>query len=188
MSKQEALIPIERIEQKIYFIRGEKVMLDKDLAELYGVTTRVFNQAIKRNLKRFPEDFMFQLTKEEYEALRFQIGTSNDKSLRSQIVTSKTGRGGRRYLPYVFTEHGAMMAANILNSERAIEASVQVVRAFVKLRQLLASNVELAKKLEAMEKKYDAQFKVVFDAIRKLMLPPAVSKRSIGFIEKKKNQ
>lgn len=176
MSKQEALIPIERIERKIYVIRGERVMLDSDLAEIYDVTTKRFNEQVKRNLNRFPEDFMFQLTKEEYE------------SLRSQIATSKTGRGGRRYLPYVFTEHGAIMAANILNSERAVEASVQVVRAFVKLRQMLASNAELAKKVEALEKKYDAQFKVVFDAIRKLMLPPDAPKRNIGFIEKKKNR
>ncbi len=170
----ESLIPIERIEQKIYVIRDEKIMLDKDLAEIYGVTTFNFNKAVKRNIKRFPEDFMFQLTKEEYESLTFQIGIS------------KKGRGGRRYLPYVFTEHGALMAANILNSERAVEASVQVIRAFVKLRQILLSNAELAKKVEQLEKKYDANFKIVFDAIRKLMMPPDAPKREIGFIEKKK--
>jgi hypothetical protein len=186
MNKNESLIPIERIEQKIYVIRGERVMLDSDLAEIYSVETRVFNQAVKRNLHRFPEDFMFQLTAEEDEHLRFQIGASKDKSLTSQIVTSKKGRGGRRYLPYVFTEHGAIMAANILSSERAVEASVQVVRAFVKLRQLLSSNAELAKKFEALEKKYDAQFKVVFDAIKKLMLPPDKPKGNIGFTGKTK--
>lgn len=175
MSKNESLIPIERIEQKIYAIRGERVMLDSDLAEIYGVTTKVFNQAVKRNLKRFPEDFMFQLTKEEFE------------NLRSQIVTSSSDNyGGRRYLPRVFTEHGAIMAANILSSERAVEASVQVVRAFVKLRQMLASNAELSKKVEALEKKYDAQFKVVFDAIKQLMLPPDKPKGSIGFLGKPK--
>jgi phage regulator Rha-like protein len=174
MSKNESLIPIERIEQKIYVIRGERVMLDSDLAQIYNVDTKMLNRAVKRNLDRFPEDFMFQLTAKEDESLRFQIGTS------------KTGRGGRRYLPYVFTEHGAIMAANILNSSRAVEASVQVVRAFIKLRQILASNAELAKKLEALEKKYDAQFKVVFDAIRQLMMPPDKPKGNIGFIGKSK--
>ncbi len=172
---EESLIPIERIEQKIYVARGERVMLDSDLATIYGVTTKVFNQAVKRNLKRFPEDFMFQLTAEE------------DEHLRSQIATSNKTRGGRRYLPYVFTEHGAIMAANILSSERAVEASVQVVRAFVNLRRMLTSNAELAKKLESLEKKYDAQFKVVFEAIRQLMLPPTKPPRKIGFIEKDKN-
>lgn len=171
---EEGLIPIERIEQKIYVVRGERVMLDSDLAEIYGVETKMFNRAVKRNIKRFPEDFMFQLTDEEDESLRFQIGTSNKK------------RGGRRYLPYVFTEHGALMAANILNSDRAVEASVAVVRAFVKLRRLLASNAELSKKVEALERKYDANFKIVFDAIRKLMLPPDKPKQAIGFVEKKK--
>lgn len=169
----ESLIPIERIERKIYVIRGERVMLDSDLAEIYGVETKMFNRAVKRNLKRFPEDFMFQLTAEEDESLRFQIGTS------------KKSRGGRRYLPYVFTEHGALMAANILNSERAVEASVQVIRAFVKLRQILLSNAELARKVDEIEKKYDANFKIVFDAIRKLMMPPDKPKQAIGFIEKK---
>lgn len=171
----ESLIPIERIERKIYVIRGERVMLDSDLAEIYGVTTKAFNQAVKRNLKRFPEDFMFQLTNEEFE------------NLRSQFVTSSSGGyGGRRYLPYVFTEHGALMAANILNSDRAVEASVAVVRVFVKLRQLLQSNQELAKKVEALESKYDQNFKIVFDAIRKLMLPPDKPKKAIGFVEKRK--
>lgn len=171
---EESLIPIERIEQKIYVVRGQKIMLDSDLAKIYGVTTFNFNKAVKRNIKRFPEDFMFQLTKEEHESLTFQIGISNK------------GRGGRRYLPYVFTEHGALMAANVLSSERAVEASVQVIRAFVKLRQMLQSNAELAKKVEALERKYDANFKIVFDAIRKLMLPPDKPKQAIGFVEKKK--
>ena len=171
---EESLIPIERIEQKIHVIRGERVMLDSDLAVVYGVTTFNFNKAVKRNIKRFPEDFMFQLTKEEHESLTFQTGMS------------KKGRGGRRYLPYVFTEHGALMAANILNSERAVEASVAVVRAFVKLRRLLDANAELSKKVEALERNYDANFKIVFDAIKKLMLPPDKPKQTIGFIEKKK--
>jgi hypothetical protein len=124
---------------------------------------------VKRNRERFPADFMFQLTSKEAE------------SLRSQIVISNEGRGGRRYRPYAFTEHGALMLANVLNSERAAQTSVQVVRAFVRLRQLLSSNAELARKLEAMEKKYDAQFKVVFDAIRRLMSPPETKRKEIGF-------
>jgi len=169
MEGQTSLIPMERIERAILSIRGEKVMLDGDLAEIYGVETRILNQAVKRNIERFPADFMFQLTSKEVEALR------------SQIVISNEGRGGRRYLPYAFTEHGALMLANVLNSERAAQTSVQVVRAFVRLRQMLTSNAELARKLAALENKYDAQFKVVFDAIRQLMSPPAKPKREIGF-------
>jgi phage regulator Rha-like protein len=169
MDGQVSLVPMERIERAIIVVRGEKVMLDNELAEIYGVETRVLNQAVKRNAARFPVDFMFHLTVEEAESLRCQIGIS------------KEGRGGRRYLPYAFTEHGALMLANVLNSERAAQTSVMVVRAFVKLRQMLASNAELARKLDAMEKKYDAQFKVVFDAIRQLMSPPVKPKREIGF-------
>jgi phage regulator Rha-like protein len=163
------VVPIDRIERSILFIRGEKVMLDSDLAELYGVETKALNRAVKRNQHRFPTDFMFQLTAEDAESLRCQTGTSNE------------GRGGRRYLPYAFTEHGALMLANVLNSERAAQTSVLVVRGFVRLRQLLSSNAELARKLESLEKKYDAQFKVVFDAIRQLMSPPARPTREIGF-------
>jgi len=169
MDGQITLVPMERIERAIIVVRGEKVMLDSELAEIYGVETKALNRAVKRNESRFPSDFMFQLTPEEAESLRCQTGTSNE------------GRGGRRYLPYAFTEHGALMLANVLNSERAAQTSVQVVRAFVKLRQMLASNAELARKLAAMEKKYDAQFKVVFDAIRQLMSPPEKPKREIGF-------
>jgi phage regulator Rha-like protein len=171
MEGQMAVIPVERIERAILSIRGEKVMLDNDLAELYGVETKVLNQAVKRNIERFPADFMFQLTQEEYDDL---------VRLRSQFVTLKRG-AHRKYLPYAFTEHGALMLANVLNSERAAQTSVQVVRAFVRLRQMLASNAELARKLAALENKYDAQFKVVFDAIRQLMSPPAKPKREIGF-------
>jgi phage regulator Rha-like protein len=138
------------------------------LAELYGVETKVLNQAVKRNATRFPPDFMFQLTAGEWE------------SLRSQFVTLKRGEH-RKYLPYAFTEHGALMLANVLNSERAAQTSVMVVRAFVRLRQMLASNAELARKLAALENKYDAQFKVVFDAIRQLMSPPEPKRREIGF-------
>jgi phage regulator Rha-like protein len=165
-----SLIPVERIERAILSIRGEKVMLDSDLAELYGVETKALNRAVKRNQNRFPNDFMFQLTPEEAANLRCQIGTSSSQY------------GGRRYLPYAFTEHGALMLANVLNSERAAQTSVHVVRAFVRLRQILASNAELARKLAALENKYDAQFKVVFDAIRQLMSPPpAKPRREIGF-------
>ena len=169
MNGQMAVVPVERIERAILSIRGEKVMLDSDLAELYGVETKRLNEQVRRNLARFPADFMFQLTPVEFD------------NLRSQIATSSSEYGGRRYLPYVFTEHGALMLANVLNSERAAKTSVQVVRAFVRLRQMLASNAELARKLEALEKKYDRQFKIVFDGIRRLMSPPEPKRREIGF-------
>lgn len=171
VSVSKALIPAEGIERVIFVIRGEKVMLDSDLASLYGVTTKRLNEQVKRNIDRFPDTFMFQLTKEE----------CND--LKSHFATSSWG--GRRKLPYVFTEHGVVMLASVLNSPIAIAASIEVVKAFVRLREMLASNAELARKLEALEKRYDAQFKVVFDAIRQLMTPPQKEKRTIGFrIEK----
>jgi len=170
----KTLIPIEVIERKILLIRGEKVMLDSDLAELYGVETFNLNKAVKRNIDRFPEDFMFQLSKEEADSLRFQIGMSKEK-----------GRGGRRYLPYVFTEQGVAMLSSVLNSERAVKVNIEIMRVFVRLRQMLASNAALARKLEALEKKYDEQFKVVFDAIRELMRPPEKPKRKIGFRREK---
>jgi hypothetical protein len=152
------IVPIEVIERKIYLIRREKVMLDSDLAKLYGVTTKRLNEQVRRNLKRFPLDFMFQLNEEETEILR------------SQIATSRFQHGGRRYLPYVFTEQGVAMLSSVLNSERAILVNVEIMRTFVKLRKMITSHAELAKKLDALEKKYDAQFKVVFDAIRELYL------------------
>lgn len=176
MSNNESLIPLEKIERKIYVFRGERVILDSDLAAIYGVETRALNQAIRRNNDRFPDDFMFHLTHEEYE------------SLMSQIVISKPGRGGRRKPALAFTEHGALMAANVLNSATAVKASLQVIRAFVKMRNMLASNAELAKKIESMEKKYDSQFKSVFDAIKKLMLPPVKPKGGIGFVETSKKK
>jgi len=163
------LIPDEKIEKAIYLIRGEKVMLDHDLALLYGVETKVLNRAVKRNLQRFPSDFMFQLTAEEADRLRCQIGTSNE------------GRGGRRYLPYVFTEQGVAMLSSVLNSERAILVNIEIMRAFVKLRQMLASNAELSRRLDALESKYDKQFRGVFDAIRQLMATPARGRKQIGF-------
>ena len=168
MSDNISLIPMERIERAILLIRHEKVMLDLDLAAIYGVTTKRLNEQVKRNLMRFPADFMFQLT----EAEKSEVVANGDHLARLKFSP---------HLPYAFTEHGALMLANVLSSERAAQTSVQVVRAFVRLRQLLSSNAELARKLDAMEKKYDAQFKVVFDAIRQLMSPPAKPKREIGF-------
>ncbi len=157
------------IEQRIYLARGRRVMLDADLAELYGVRTKELNKAVKRNPGRFPHDFAFQLTSAETGSLRFQIGTS------------KKGRGGRRYSPYAFTEQGVAMLSSVLRSERAVLVNVAIMRAFVRLRQMLAANKELAQRLDELEKKYDAQFRVVFDAVRGLMEPPASSPRRIGF-------
>jgi hypothetical protein len=164
------LIVVEMIERKIYLIRGHKVMLDSDLAELYGVETRALIQAVKRNPDRFPSDFMFQLNIQDVVALR------------SQIVTLKKGRGQhRKYTPYVFTEQGVAMLSSVLKSERAIEVNVAIMRVFVKLREMISTNKDLAKRLDNLEKKYDSHFKVVFDAIRQLMTPPEKPKRKIGF-------
>lgn len=167
------IVPMERIEKRIYLFRGKKVMIDSHLAELYGVQTKVLVQAVKRNIDRFPEDFMFQLTKDEFD------------TLRSQFVTSNERRGGRRYLPYAFTEQGIAMLSSVLYSKRAIRVNIQIMRAFVRLREMIISHKELAKKLEALEKRYDAQFKVVFDAIRQLMAPPEKPHRKIGFHREK---
>jgi len=169
MPARKSIVVAQRIERAILLVRGQKVMLDADLAALYRVPTKVLVQAVKRNLARFPNDFMFRLTVEE--AVR----------LRSQIVTSNVGRGGRRYSPYAFTEHGVAMLSSVLRSSRAIQANIAIMRAFVRLRGLLASNEVLARKLDALEKKYDSQFKVVFDAIRQLMSPQAAGHRTIGF-------
>ncbi|MCX6633964.1 MAG: ORF6N domain-containing protein [Acidobacteria bacterium] len=161
-------VPIELIERRIYLIRGHKVMLDSDLADLYQAPTRAFNQAVKRNLDRFPDDFMFQLTKEEASLLR------------SQSVTSSWG--GRRYLPYAFTQEGVAMLSSVLSSPRAIKVNIAIMRVFVRLRQLADTHRDLAQKIAAMEKKYDTQFRVVFEAIKKLLdPPPAPAKRRIGF-------
>jgi hypothetical protein len=163
------LIPTERIEGRILLVRGHKVILDSDLAELYGVSTKRLNEQVKRNLDRFPEDFCFQLSPEETTLLRSQIATSR--------------WGGRRYPPYAFTEHGAIMAANLINSPIAVKTSVLVVRAFVRLREILGTHKDLARKLEQLEKKYDAQFRVVFDAIRELMSPPDEPRKGkIGYL------
>ena len=184
MADKKLIASLEKIESRIFVIRGQKVMLDADLAELYGVETKAFNQAVKRNADRFPEDFMFQLTPEEFVGLRCQFGTSN---LRSQIVTSNipSGRGGRRHVPYVFTEHGAIMAASVLNSTRAIEISVHVVRAFVHLRELVSTHKALAQKLNQLERKVGAHDRAIaelINAIRLLMTPVEPNKkRPIGF-------
>ena len=172
---ESSLILAERIERAILLIRGHKVMMDSDLAELYGVETKNLNKAVKRNLARFPADFTFQLSPEEDAALRFQSGTSKP-----------VGRGGRRYLPYAFTELGVAMLSSVLNSERAIEVNIAIMRAFVKLREILTAHKDLARKLEEIERKlgnHDEHFRVVFEAIRQLMLPPldVKPKRRIGF-------
>lgn len=167
--KDPGLIPVERIEKAIYLIRSEKVMLDRDLAELYGVETKALNRAVKRNLKRFPADFMFRLSTTEASVLRCQIGASNK------------GRGGSRYLPHVFTEHGVAMLSSVLHSERAVAVNIEIMRTFVRLRQMLASNVELSRRLDNLESKYNHEFKVVFDAIRQLMWPLRSNRKQIGF-------
>jgi hypothetical protein len=165
------IVPIERITSKIYLIRGQKMMLDQDLADLYGVETRILVQAVKRNVERFPSDFMFQLAKDEFD------------SLRSQIVISK-GKGGRRYPPYAFTEQGVAMLSSVLSSKRAIQVNVQIMRVFTHLRQMLSTHEDLKKKIEAMEKKYDQQFQVVFEAIRQLLETEAKPRKKIGFMVK----
>ena len=164
-----ALIPRERIERHILLMRGQKVMLDSHLAELYGVSTKRLNEQVRRNLNRFPADFMFRLSRAEFQVLR------------SQSATSKRGRGGRRYTPMAFTEQGVAMLSSVLRSERSAQVNVAIMRAFVKLREMIASHVDLARKLAEIENKYDAQFKVVFEAIRTLMTSPVKPIRRIGF-------
>lgn len=161
------IIPTERIASRIFWVRNKKVMLDRDLAELYIVETRVLNQAVRRNKGRFPDDFMFQLTEDEFA------------NLRSQIVTSKWG--GTRKLPLAFTEQGVAMLSSVLNSKRAVSVNIQIIRTFVKLRELLATNEALRKKIEIMERKYDSQFKIVFDVIKKLLADEEKPKTKIGY-------
>jgi uncharacterized protein YjcR len=166
-------ITAEQIERVIVLIRGHKVMLDRDLAELYGVEVKQLKRQVKRNQDRFPADFMFELSKEEYDALRSQFGAL------------KRGEHSK-YLPYTFTEQGVAMLSSVLRSTRAVQVNIEIMRAFVRLRQILASNAQLARKLDTLEKKYDAQFKVVFDAIRQLMTPAEPNKRKIGFLVKER--
>jgi hypothetical protein len=178
MKKSSALIPVERIQRAIFLVRAEKVMLDADLAALYGVSTGNLNKAVKRNLDRFPLDFMFQLTSDEAENLRFQIGISSSDF------------GGRRHLPYAFTEQGVAMLSSVLRSKRAVQVNIAVMRAFVQLRQVLSSHAELARKLAALEQRiegHDTAIRSLFDAIRQLMAPPPPEqpKPEIGFHVKK---
>lgn len=163
-------VPAERIERSILFVRGQKVILDRDLAQLYGVETRVLNQAVRRNIRRFPPDFMFQMNPEEFS------------KWKSQIVMSKKERMGLRRRPLVFTEQGVAMLSSVLGSDRAIDVNIAIMRAFVRLREMMTTHKELAQKIGELEKKYDAQFRAVFDAIRELLQPaPIPSKRRIGF-------
>jgi len=161
------IIPSEIIEKRIFLIREQKVMLDVHLAELYQVETKALKRAVKRNKERFPDDFCFELTAEEFQNLRYHFGTSS--------------WGGVRYLPYAFTEQGIAMLSGVLQSTRAVQVNIAIMRSFVKLRQVLAAHKDLVQKLEEMEKKYDKQFQIVFDAIRQILLPPEKPKRGIGF-------
>jgi len=169
-----APVALERIERAILVLRGHKVMLDSDLAALYEVPTKVLLQAVKRNLERFPRDFMFQVSADEFHRLRSQSVTSN-----------APGRGGRRYAPYAFTEQGVAMLSTVLNGPRAIAVNIEIMRAFVRLRLILASNKELARRLDRLEAKTDAKFTTVFEAIRQLMAPPEPKKRPMGFVAAK---
>ena len=168
MPERQDIVKVAGVEGYIRLLRGEKVILDADLADLYGVATRVLVQAVKRNLERFPADFMFQLTKEEFAVLRSQTGTSR-------------GWGGRRYPPYAFTEQGVAMLASVLNSRRAVQVNIEIMRAFVRMRRMLASHAKLEKKLLELEEKYDGQFAIVFEALKHLMAPPEPKHRRIGF-------
>jgi hypothetical protein len=166
---QSSLIPTERIEQAIYLLRGEKVMLDRDLAALYGVMTKALKRAVRRNIDRFPEDLMFVLSPTEFQDWRCQFGTS------------KADRRGLRYPPMAFTEHGILMLSSVLNTTRAIQVNIEIMRTFVRLRRMLADNTELSRRLDELENRYDRQFKVVFDAIRKVMAPDPSRQKQIGF-------
>lgn len=177
MPNTSIALPDEFIEETILLIRGKRVILDHDLARLYGVSTKMLNQAVKRNLDRFPEDFMFQLTKAETEDL------PHHKRLRSQIVTLKKGRGThRKYQPHAFTEHGILMLSSVLKSPRAVQVNIQIMRTFVRLRQLLVSSETLIERLDELEANYDDKFKIVFRAIRQVMNPRAGKRKPIGFL------
>jgi len=179
----------ENIAQLVFFVRGEKVMFDADLAKLYGVSTKALNQALRRNRERFPEDFVFQLTAAEFAALKSQSVTSSVKephpqavqSNWSQFVTSSRKHRGARYRPYAFTEQGVAMLSSVLRSQRAVEVNIAIMRTFVQLRRLMDTNRDLARKIEALEKKYDEHFADVFAAIKELVAPPATPRKQIGF-------
>ena len=175
MAKKRNLTPIEKIEKLIFLVRGQKIMLSTHLAELYGVESRVLVQAVKRNIERFPEDFMFQLSDGEFE------------NLKSQFVISSWG-GMRRAKPYAFTEQGVAMLSSVLRSKRAVLVNIEIMRSFVKLREMLATHKDLDRKLTKLERKYDDQFKVVFEVIRQLMAPPDKKVKKIGFTVKEKQK
>ena len=169
MPSQNSIVPSALISQKIFFVRGTRVMLDADLARLYGVATKNLNKAVKRNAARFPSDFMFQLSSKELNILRVQTGTS------------KRGQGGRRYAPYAFTEQGIAMLSSVLRSSRAVQVNVAIMRTFVRLREMLTTHEELRRKIDAMEKRYDARFQAVFETIRQMLETPIPAKKPIGF-------
>lgn len=169
MAEDKSVLPVERIERSILVLRGQKVMLDEDIATLYGVETKTLIRAMKRNIERFPLDFMFQMALEDVENLRCQIGTSS--------------WGGRRYLPYAFTEQGVAMLSSVLRSDRAVRVNIEIMRAFARLRQVMTSQADLVRRLDELEQKYDDQFKDVFQALRQLMAPPGTPSRRIGFQE-----
>jgi hypothetical protein len=193
MTKETSLIiPTARIQQCIYLIRKQKVMLDKDLAALYGVTTKRLNEQVKRNIDRFPPDFMFQLSNEEAKVLRSQIATSKkametgDNLLKCKNGTSS--RGGRRYLPYAFTEQGVAMLSSVLRSKRAVQVNIAIMRTFVKLRRILEDNALLRRKIESMERKYDEQFQQVFAVLKCMIAEEAKPKKPFGFHGKAKKE
>ncbi len=169
------IVPIETIASKIYLIRGSKVMLDRDLAELYDVETRVLNQAVKRHIKRFPGDFMFQLSPSEYKTLMSQ-----------SVISKKTGRGGIRKMPYAFTEQGVAMLSGILNSDRAINVNIQIMRTFTKMRQMLLDNEGLKRELEQMRRQTDDRFQIVFETLDQLLSVESKPKKKIGFTAREK--
>ena len=172
----KALIPIDRITSKIYLIRNVKVMLDRDLAELYGVETKRLKEQVRRNIERFPEDFMFELTKNELGNWRSQFATSNQDIM------------GLRIPPFVFTEHGILMLSSVLKGERAIQVNIQIMRAFTQLRKMLSTHEDLKKKIESMEKKYDQQFQIIFEAIKQLLATDEKPKKKIGYTVKEKQK
>ncbi len=189
---KKEIIPVQQIAKAIHWVRGEKVLLDFDLATLYGVPTKTLNQAVKRNATRFPEDFMFQLSAEETRFLRSQFVTAKSQTVDnqlilpkwSQFVTSSRKHRGRRYRPYAFTEQGVAMLSSVLNGERAVKVNIAIMRAFVKLRQTLETNRELARKFSELEKrvgKHDEEIDAILEAIRQLMAPPEKPRREIGF-------
>jgi hypothetical protein len=178
MARNVTVIPEERIEYAILSLRGQKVMLDRDLAQLYGVPTKALNQAVRRNSERFPEDFMFQLSEQETKAWWDHVMAGRS---RSQFVTLNRGENVK-YRPYAFTEHGILMLSSVLKSQRAIMVNIAIMRTFVRLREMLASNAELSRKLEALEKKYDRQFRTVFEAIHQILEPSEKPKKQIGFL------